>query len=184
MLKASCSQVLSSFWEWDTRIAPSLLAHGNDDQSAKVSPTHDGFSETMIRIWLRKRHLINKLSLMYQPPTPTSFGMVLQRAWKSRTFSQFWVWENNYSLFKKKKKIDLVPTIPDWSKVTWTEEENFQRQRSQCVPGWIGKLTEIQDHRFMVGFLTSDIWYWQEIPNGFKDKLLHITFLWPSLDPD
>lgn len=120
MLKAPCSQVLSSFWEWDTRIAPSLLAHGNDDQSAKVSPTHDGFPETTIRIWLRKRHLINKLSLMYQPPTPTSFGMVLQRAWKSRTFSQFWVWENNYSLFKKK----------NWFSAhnSWLKQSNMDRR--------------------------------------------------------
>lgn len=94
MLKASRSQregwVLSSFWEWDTRVAPSLLARGNDDWSAKIFPTHDGFPESMIRIWLRKRHLINQLSLTYQPPTPTSFGMVLQRAWKSRSFGRFW----------------------------------------------------------------------------------------------
>lgn len=44
--------------------------------------------------------------------------------------------------------------------------------------------SEIQDHRFMVGFLAGDTSYRHQIPNGFKDKLLHSTFLWPSLDQE
>lgn len=37
---------------------------------------------------------------MYQPPTPTSFGMVLL---EEQDLWPVWVWENDYSLLKKKK---------------------------------------------------------------------------------
>lgn len=121
-LQASCSQregrALSSSWQWGTRVAPSLLARGNDDQSAKIPPTPDSFPETMIRIWLRKRHLINQLSVMYQPPTPTSFGMVLL---EEQDLWPVWVWENDYSLLKKKKNALSAHS-------SWLKQHNMDRR--------------------------------------------------------